>query len=142
MPIDGYTTSIQASTTVAEITKRLAKAGARGIFTEFDGDGEPTGVSFMIQTEHGERGFSLPVRVDGVLATLRRDKVARNYQTPQHAKRVAWRVALVWLKAQLAIIDAGMVTLDEVMLPYALVDGNSTMYEAVRERGLRAAIEA
>jgi len=35
---------------------------------------------------------------------------------------VAWRVALKWLEAQLALIDAGGATLSEVFFPY-LVTG-------------------
>lgn len=53
---------------------------------------------------------------------------------PEQAERVAWRVAREWLLAQLAIIEAQMATLDQVMLPYLQVDGQKTLYAAYRER--------
>lgn len=46
-----------------------------------------------------------------------------------------------WLEANLALIDAQMATLTEVMLPYLVVDADRTLWEAYRERE-QAAIEA
>lgn len=120
MPIDGYTTTVDAAQTAGEISGLLAKAGARSVMTEYSSNGRPSGMSFLIQTEYGERAFSLPIRVDGVLATLKRDRVAPKYQTPEHAEKVAWRVAKVWLRAQLALIDAGQTSLAEIMFPWML----------------------
>lgn len=55
-----------------------------------------------------------------MLETLKRDRVEKRYLTLEQANRVAWRIAHDWLRAQLAIIDAGMVTLPEVMFPYLI----------------------
>ena len=140
MPIAGASTTIAASKTAAEVTAMLAKNGAKQVMTTYDDNGEATGIAFIITTEHGERAFTLPVRPEGVRKALIRDRVIPSRQTVEHAQRVAWRIARDWLRAQLAIIDAGLVTLDEIMLPYAMI-GGTTMYEAVRERGLKGAIE-
>lgn len=138
MPIDGYTTKIDAAQTVGEIGALLAKFGARRIMTEYGDGGRPTGVTFEIPTDTGDATFALPVRVAGVQATLERDKVQPQYRTMEHAEKVAWRIALVWLRAQLALIDTKMVSLDEVMFPWMVGGGGQTLHAVYRERGLRA----
>ena len=121
MPIAGYTTTVQVTTTLEKITKMLAKAGARRIQTEYSAQGEPSGVIFSIETQWGPRDIALPINTEGVLKTLARDKVEKRYQNQAQANRIAWRIAHDWLRAQLAIIDAGMVTMTEVMFPYLVL---------------------
>ncbi|QJD53272.1 hypothetical protein SEA_TEMPO_49 [Microbacterium phage Tempo] len=129
MAIANYTTAVTVRSSVDSIVKLLAKAGARSITHDMDEQGLTIGLSFVIATEYGWRPFRLPIRVDGVHATLKRDRVPPRYQTRDHAARVAWRIAHDWLRAQLAIIDAGMTTLPEVFFPYVLLDAETTAYE-------------
>ena len=67
-------------------------------------------------------------------------KVPRAKCTREQAARVAWRIAEDWLKAQAALIDASLASLDEVMLPYMVTryDGDRalTVYGAFREQQL------
>ena len=42
-----------------------------------------------------------------------------------------------WLRAQMTLVASRMVTLDQVMLPYLVVDGDRSLYAAYRESGLR-----
>lgn len=51
-------------------------------------------------------------------------------KTAEQAQRVAWRVLKSWIEAQIAIIETGMVAADEVFLPYQIVQGGETVYEA------------
>lgn len=125
-PIAGYTTSIDASKTAAEVGTMLAKRGASRVMTEY-GDGRAVGLSFEIGTGYGVRGFVLPIRAEGVLATLKRDRAEKRYLTIEHAEKVAWRLVRDWLRAQLAMIDAGTTTLDEVMFPWMIL-GEKTMH--------------
>lgn len=128
MPIKDYTTTISVGKTMGEITETLARRGVTRIATLFDDDGTPAGLGFTMRTAYGPREFELPVRTAGVLAALEADRVQPKYRTPEHAARVAWRIAKDWLEAQAALIDAQLATLDEVMLPY-MVDGRGqTMY--------------
>jgi hypothetical protein len=121
MPIAGYTTTVQVSGTLDKITKMLTKAKVRGIQTEYGDHGDPTALVFRLDTPWGERQYALPINAEGVRQTLIRDRVEKRYQTIEQANRVAWRIAHDWLRAQLAIIDAGMVTLPEVMFPYLIL---------------------
>src|SRR5215218_1457006 len=116
MPILNYTTSVTAGRTAAEVAAMLGGAGASTVATTYQ-DGRPAGVSFVLDTAGGRFGYTLPVKVDGVGKALRRNAPPR-YRTPQQAERVAWRIAKDWLEAQLALVEAGMAELPEVMLPY------------------------
>jgi hypothetical protein len=131
-----YTTTVAVNRSVGAIHAKLVEAGARSITTEYSEVGTAVGVSFMVETVHGPRQFSLPVNTTGVERALQRDRVPNRYRTTEHAERVAWRILKDWIEAQLAVIDAGMATLDQVMLPYMLgVEGRS-VYELYRDQQL------
>jgi len=52
----------------------------------------------------------------------------------EQAARVAWRVVKDWLEAQLAMIEAGMVDLEQVFLAYAQNPAGETIYEVMRSQ--------
>lgn len=150
-PLD-YTTKVPVHQTVAECSSMLAKAGASAVTVEYDA-GEPSGLGFMLETPHGKRHFVMPVRVSGVAAvldTMLRDNPPnihggnRRLATREHAVAVAWRQVRHWLAAQLAIIEAEMATLDEVMLPWLQVEAGGqtqTLYARYKQQEA-AALEA
>lgn len=135
MAILNYTTTIAADKTLAEIQRILATHGARSIIMDYDGNGNPTAVEFMVKTQYGERGFRLPANVEAVFKVLtnqnRAGKVPRRFVTKEQASRVAWRIAKDWLEAQMAIIEAEMVTMDEVFLPYMIHETGKTFYQVM-----------
>lgn len=126
MPLLNYTTSVPVSRTVTEVSRLLAGAGARAVTTRYDGARE-AGLSFVLDGPHGERWFTMPVDIKGVHAVLLRQyqdgelgrgQRGKSLCSPEHAARVAWRIAREWLAVQLALVDARMASLDQVMLPY------------------------
>jgi hypothetical protein len=76
--------------------------------------------------------FTLPVKVDGVAAALKRD---REYRDDAHARRVAWRIVKDWCDSQMALIDAGQAELAQVFLPYAQTADGETFYQKLKGRG-------
>lgn len=134
-----YTTTISADKTLGEIMGLLAQAGARSLQVDYD-QGSPVGVQFLIATKFGDRGFRLPANVDGVWKALLRQHdrglVQRRFTTKDQAARVAWRIVKDWMEAQLAIIEAGMVDLEEVMLPYMLHESGQTLYRLMESKRL------
>jgi hypothetical protein len=139
MPTLNYTTTKTVDGTIGEITKMLASRGVASISTTFSENGTADGLGFSLRTPHGPRQFALHVNVDGVHALLSSDPKVRKrgpqYVLRPHAERVAWRVVRDWLEAQLALIDADMATLDQVMLPYLVTDASGlTLYERYVER--------
>jgi hypothetical protein len=137
-----YTTSIDPGTTAAECLAILAKHGASAVAIQFNCERQPDGISFVIETPYGERAFTLPVNVAGTQKALQaaygKRLVERRHTTPEHARRVAWRVMKAWIEAQLALIEAGLADLAEIMLPWMKVDGELTMWDAYRENERKA----
>lgn len=126
MAIKNYTTTIDVYKSLGEIQGALARYGARKIMVDYDGAGQPTGITFGIETPEGPRGFLLPANVPGVKAVFARQKIkAQDGQ----AERTAWRNVRDWIMAQMAIIEAGQVDMEEVFFPY-LTDGRGrTVYQ-------------
>jgi hypothetical protein len=139
VPILNYTTTIAAEKTLGEIQALLARHDARSILIEY-ADRQPVAVAFIVPTKHGERGFRLPANVDAVLDVLGRQsragQVPRRYANREQAARVGWRIVRDWLAAQMAIVEAEMVTLDEVMLPYLTERDGRTLYQVMSDRQL------
>lgn len=135
------TTKIGPQKTVGEIQEVLGRYGASAIRTDY-GNGEVIGVSFTVLINHDQIPFRLPCRWSMVLETLMgriRGERSEEYlekkreeYTPQ-AKRIAWRQILRWVEAQLALVETGMVKMQEVFIPYMLMDKGKTLYEKLEE---------
>jgi hypothetical protein len=131
-----YTTTIDPAKSAGECIARLAAHGASAIGMTYS-EGVPTGLTFRIATVHGERQFTLPVNIDGTLKALvkasRAGRIPPRYAERGQAERVSWRVLKDWLEAQLALIEAGVADMDEVLLPYLNVKPGLTLYQAFVE---------
>lgn len=126
MAIKNYTSVVAVHTSLGEIQGALAKHGARQIMVEYDEKGTPSGVAFAIETPAGRRGFLLPANVDGVVAVFKRQGVKANRD---QAERTGWKNLRDWVLAQCAIIESGMVEMDEVFLPYMSNGQGQTLYQ-------------
>jgi hypothetical protein len=133
MAILNYSTSIAAEKTISEITRILTAAKADAIMLE-NKDGVPCAVSFRIRGPYGLMSFRLPANIDNVLRALCKDgKLPYRLRSKEQAGRVAWRVIKDWLEAQLAMIQAQLVTLEQVFLPYAQNASGETLYDSLAE---------
>lgn len=135
-PILNYTTGVAVERTLGEIQAILAKAGAKSILIDYS-QGAPTTISFLVPTQWGDQSFRLPANIEAVYAVLvrqsARSQIPRRFATREQAARVSWRIVKDWLEAQMAIIEAEMVTLSEVMLPYHVQPTGKTLYQAMEE---------
>lgn len=134
MPILNYTTSVEAAKTVGEIQAILGKHGARSITTDYDDNGNVSGVGFVLLIEGMPLSIRLPCNVDGVLRSMSKAKgVPGRLCTRLQARRVAWRILKDWLEAQLALYQAGQAEMAEVFMPYAISNDGRSVYELFRE---------
>lgn len=143
MNVVNYTTAIPVSQSLAEMQERLASSGASHIGVAYE-DGGPVALTFGLRGPHGVRDFVVPVDVDAMQRLLRSHeeegrfksmrKAKGHFTSRDHASRVAWRIMKDWLAATLAIVEASLLPLDEVMLPYLLVEPDKTLAQAYRER--------
>ena len=138
MAILNYTTSIKTEKTVSEIQKRLAAAKAQAVLSEYDDNGITVAMSFKIRTSTGTATFRLPANIEGVYQALKRNrKVPNRLKTYEQASRVSWRILKDWIEAQLAIVEAEMVDMVEVFLPYVQDESGQTLYEAIKSGGFK-----
>ena len=126
MALLNYTTKISAQRSLGEVQGILGEAGAAEISIRYDSKTKrPSGIEFSIDTPFGLRWYTLPANAEPVLATLadqkarQRGSYRRAYikDTTEQAERVAWRIIKDWIEAQLAIVQTGMVSFHQVMLP-------------------------
>lgn len=135
MPILDYTTSISPYRTIGEIQETLVAHGARKILTEYGDNGKIIGLSFMVETAAGMLPISLPVAIEKVQTILERQKAPK--RDAAQAERVAWRNIYHWIAAQMALVETGMVTVDQVMLPYITQQDGQTLYEVIQAHQYR-----
>lgn len=137
MPILNYTTEVPSERTVAEIQAMLVEAGASEIRIGYALDKTPASVVF----EFKGGVYVLPSRMKGVQRVLNSQKgVPPRYRTEAHSARVGWRIMRTWVAAQLAIIESGIVDLDEVMFPYRLhVETGKTLFDSYTDWAIERA---
>lgn len=131
--IKNYTTTVDVYKSLGEIQGALASHGARKIMIDYDDSGSPIGVAFGIVTPLGPRGFLLPANVDGVKSVFSKQKIK---DSNGQAERTAWRNVRDWIMAQMAIIEAGQVNMDEVFFPYLTNGKGQTVYQIYQSGGL------
>jgi len=130
------TTKIDPSQTVGEIQKVLGRYGAKSIQVEYE-DGEVSGVAFIVEVSGKRIPFKLPCRWKAVHSMLvgRMHRIRNQEEYVLQAKRIAWRQILRWVQAQLALVETDMVRIEEVFMPYLVVDQGKTLYEKLAHNG-------
>ncbi len=133
MSLLNYSTQISVEKTTAEISRLLAEAKAQAVLTEYDPDGVLIAISFRVRCPFGLMSFRLPANIDNIFAVISRDRrITGKLKTRQQASRVAWRIVKDWIEAQMAMIRAEMVTIDQIFLPYAQNASGATLYDTVK----------
>jgi hypothetical protein len=137
-----YTTTISVDKSSEEIQKILRMNGATSIRQDYEA-GNITAIAFQAQTPYGLLSFRLPANTEAVYKVLCKQvpswanaqervnwssaakRIVENHK--RQADMVAWRILKSWVAAQMAILASEMVSMEEVFLPYMLVNGN-TLY--------------
>ena len=134
MPLLNYTTKVDVYSTIGSIQGILVKHGAKKIMQDYDDNGHITALSFMVDTPAGPRGIRLPANALAVQRVLEKQRVKCDFD---QAERVAWRIVKDWIEAQMAILESEMVQMDEIFLPYMIVNNSGqTLFERYRDNQL------
>lgn len=139
-----YTSEIAPEKTIAEITKCLARHGASAIMTDYDkGTGKVTGLAFKMLLGDKSLNFRLPYEWQSVYVILTsglkfnsRDEernVQRKKRYREQAERTSWRIVKEWVDAQMALVEAKMITAPQVFLPYAVMRDGKTLSETIAQ---------
>lgn len=136
MAIKNYTSKKSATATAAEIEELLIKHGAKMIQKEIT-NGNISAFRFVVDTAVGLVPIQLPVNVEAVYKILQKDRKTNRAVkvTMAQAERTAWRCLYDWTAAQMALIEIGMVKLEQVFLPYVVYKDGRTLYEAAAAKG-------
>lgn len=135
-PIANYTTRVTAKQSIKEIQDMLVAHGARQILMDYD-QGKPVGLAFVVATAYGTMPFRVPANIDRVKAILTKQRV-RVEVNEELASRVAWRILRDWIRAQMAILETEMVSIDQIFLPYMQVgERGKTLYEVMIDHHLQ-----
>jgi len=136
------TTKISTDQTVSQIQRILGFYKASAILIEYE-NSEVSSISFKIKIEKAEIPFRLPCRWKVIYDFMcRKHKRIRDYNcVEEQSKRVAWRQILRWIEAQMAIVETGMVKVEEVFLPYMQVGINETLFEKIQAGKFKALTE-
>ena len=133
MPLLNYTTKVNAQKTVTEVMGLLVTKGADEISIVYDDNQQPAGLKWSVLSPRlGRVAFALPCNTDAVFVKLteQRVMVTSPESRRQQAIRTSWRILKDWVEAQMALLETGMVTMDEIFLPYML-SGGRTFYQAL-----------
>ena len=133
MPLLNYTTKVNAQKTVTEVMGLLVAKGADEISIVYDDNRQPCGLKWSVLSPRlGRVAFALPCNTDAVFVKLteQRVMVTSPESRRQQAIRTSWRILKDWVVAQMALLETGMVTMDEIFLPYML-SGGQTFYQAL-----------
>lgn len=136
MAIKNYTSKKSAVATAAEIEDLLIKHGAKMIQKDIT-NGNISAFRFVVDTAVGLIPIQLPVNVEAVYKILQKDRKTNRAVkvTMEQAERTAWRCLYDWTAAQMALIEIGMVKLEQVFLPYVVYKDGRTLYEAAAAKG-------
>lgn len=153
------TTGVSVDRTIGEIQAVLVRYGAGQIQTEY-ADGQITALRFRVQIKGSNIPFMLPCRWSQVKdAIIKRREASWSPNLTEYqkkglrerafkdlevqARRVAWRQVLRWVEAQFAMVETEMVKLEEVFMPYIVMDKKgTTLFEVIDKRGAGFLLEA
>ena len=137
MALLNYTTTVDAIKTAGEIEVILIKGGAKAIQKEID-NGKVISIKFIVDSPIGTIPIELPVQIAAVAEILRQQKKnnPRIKTSLDQAERTAWRCLKDWVEAQMALIEIGMVSIDQVFLPYVINKEGKTLYAYAKEHRL------
>ena len=131
-PIANYSTTVTTLKSIGEIQGMLVAHGAKHILIDYENE-KPVGLAFIVGTSYGDVPFRLPANIGRVQAVLNKQRV-RTQVSKELASRVAWRILKDWIRAQMAILETEMVSIDQVFLPYMQIGKDKkTLYEAMRD---------
>lgn len=119
-----YTSEVKPSKSIGELETLLVSAGARNISKDYDAAGNVTAFFFSITVQHGTVSFRLPCNVDAVydffLSRRKHYQRGTKARIREQSERVAWRILLDWVDAQLSMIMAKQVKPEQAFFAYII----------------------
>jgi len=129
MSIRFYTTDVDADKTAREMQKILSSSDARRVAMDFDAEGCPTGLHFVLQLNNQPLPFQIEPDVEGMEKALNEDDDTPGTFDTKQARRVAWRIWKEWLNSVLAFRKTRQAQLDQLLLGFGVTGDGRTVHE-------------
>jgi len=131
-------TEVDVPRTIGDIMGVLGRAPNVKRIAQHWEQGKPAGIEFGLELKPGfVKDYRLPVRTEAVWGRLQSLRSYKGAKNREHAERVAWRQVFRWLEAQLAMIETGNSSSQEIFLPFLLDGpGGKTLFEAWQDSQL------
>lgn len=127
-----YSTTQSPSKSILAIQEKLSESNVDQILITYE-NGVPIALSFSKKIGMLTYRFKLPCRYMEIHKLLQDNAYPSRYRHKNHALAVAWRILQDWVDVQMALVDAHLVTLEEVFLPYQLTQDEVTIYERFQQ---------
>jgi len=137
--IKNYTTTLSDEAIFSAIRKTLSSHRAKRITFDYDEQGRAIAIEFIVEIGRESLAFRLPARfqdAEPLVAKARKEarKAASGEALKDASYRVVWAIIRDWLDAQMALIDIGSSRIEEVFLPYLMVEEGKTLFERFAEQ--------
>jgi hypothetical protein len=130
-----FSTTVAAEKTAAECVLMLGHYGATQVTLFFGEHALPTGMTFVIDTPGGQRGYKLTADFDRACrALLNNREVPRKNSGRAQAERTAWKTLRDWLASQLLMIETGLLDPEQALLAYSVNEQGRTLWDVTAER--------
>jgi hypothetical protein len=129
MPIRFYTTSVDADKTAREMQQILAQSDARRVAMDYDAEGKPTAVQFVLQLGGRPLPFRIEPDVVGMERALNEDEDTPGEFDMGQARRVAWRIWKEWMNSVLAFRKTRQAHLEQLLLGFGVTPDGRTVHE-------------
>lgn len=138
--LKNYQTDMSESELFSIIQTSLAQHKARRMSFDYNDEGQAIALTFQLAVASHILEFRMPARLENVARLVEESyrAIGRSISADKledQAYRTAWANIKDWVLAQMALVDAEMVKMQEVFLPYLLNPSTGqTYYEVVEER--------
>ncbi|MGH2478079.1 MAG: hypothetical protein ACRDHW_00270 [Ktedonobacteraceae bacterium] len=115
------------------IQSALASHGAKAISLDYE-QGQAIALAFVLDIGGDRHAFRMPARLQNVLIKLYGNRRVYTETQRNQAYVTAWANIRDWVTAQLAMIDIGLVKMEEVFLPYMMISENKTVFDVYEQQ--------
>lgn len=140
-----YTTEVNTERTIAEIEQILVKFGAINISKVYENE-RPSALAFQYMVNGQPLLFKLPMEKEKIMQVfnnqVKAKKIPQRYlNNAEQSERVGWRIILLWVQAQISLIEIHAVKVEQVFLPYLFdTEHNETLFDKLEKKGFNLQI--
>jgi hypothetical protein len=138
--LKNYASEASIESIFAAIRTTLASHKAKRIMFDYDDAGRATAIEFVVEIARTPYTFRLPARVAAAVPLVKQAREnagswrISEEKLEEQAYRAVWATIRDWVSAQMALIDIGASRMEEVFMPYLIIEPGVTMFERFAEQ--------